>query len=246
MKLKYTYNKICKTDFQFYKKAIYTFKKLSKRVKPLKIFYKKIHKTTLIFADDTNQKQGSYKFRGANSEIIKLKKGKSKNISLGSTGNFGLSMSYLCQKLNIKCNIFISRDTNISKKKKLIKNSALLHENNKNYDDAKNNAKKFAKKNKHTFVDVCSEEIFLGNASMILEILNRLKLKDSNYLKKKILAVFPLGSGSLATPTIKILKYINHNFKVALVEPSNFSKFYYNFDKTKKPNFKKVLQKEHR
>ena len=76
---------------------------------------------------------------------------------------------------------------------------------------------------------------------MILEILNRLKLKDSNYLKKKILAVFPLGSGSLATPTIKILKYINHNFKVALVEPSNFSKFYYNFDKTKKPNFKKSI-----
>ena len=103
--------------------------------------------------------------------------------------------------------------------------------NNKNYDDAKINAKKFANKDNHKFLDVCTNEIFYGNASLILEIIERLTKKDKDFLNKKILTILPLGSGSLATPTIKILKFLNPKIKIAVVEPERFSKFFYNFDK---------------
>ena len=99
------------------------------------------------------------------------------------------------------------------------------------------NAKKFATKNGYKFQDVCTNSIFYGNASLILEIIEKLKKKDKNLLKKKILAVFPLGSGSLATPSIKILKYLSPQIKIAVVEPERFSKFFYIFDKKKKTKF---------
>ncbi|MDC0940215.1 pyridoxal-phosphate dependent enzyme [Candidatus Pelagibacter sp.] len=237
MRIKLTNNKKFKRDKKFYQIAIRTLKKIKKKLVPLKLIVKKNNNTKIVIADDTKQRQGSYKFRGASSEILNIKKKNIKTICLGSTGNFGLSMSYLCKKNKIDCNIFISKDTNIYKINNLKKNNSILHLNNKNYDDAKINAKRFAVKNRYKFQDVCTKSIFHGNASLILEIIKKLKEKDKNLLKKKILAIFPLGSGSLATPSIKILKYLNPKIKIAVVEPERFSKFFYIFDKKKKPSF---------
>ncbi len=237
MYIKLTNNKNFKRDKKFYQIAIKTLKKIKKKIVPLKLIITKSNSTKIVIADDTKQLQGSYKFRGANSEIQNIKDRNIKTICLGSTGNFGLSMSYLCKKNKIDCNIFISKNTNIYKIEKLRKNNSILHQNNKNYDDAKMNAKKFAAKNNYKFQDVCTKSIFYGNASFVLEIIEKLKKKDKNLLKKKILAVFPLGSGSLATPSIKILKYLSPQIKIAVVEPERFSKFFYIFDKRKKPSF---------
>lgn len=241
MYIKFTKNKKFSTNKKFYQNAIKTFKKIRKNLVPLKIVTRNNGNTKIIIADDTKQLQGSYKFRGASSQIIKLKSQKIKTISLGSTGNFGLSISDLCKKKKIKCNIFIPKKTNIEKINKLKKNNAILHTNNKDYDDAKINAKKFANKNSHRFLDVCTNEIFYGNASLILEVIERFIKKDKNFLNKKILTVIPLGSGSLATPSIKILKYLNPKIKVAVVEPERFSKFFYEFDKKKKPSFQTTI-----
>jgi threonine dehydratase len=237
MRIKLTNNKKFERDKKFYQNAVKTLKKIKKKIIPLKLIIKKKNDTKIVIADDTNQLQGSYKFRGANSEILNIKRKKIKTICLGSTGNFGLSMSYLCKKNKINCNIFISKNTNIYKINNLRKNNSILHLNNKNYDDAKLNARKFAAKNKYKFQDVCTQSIFYGNASLILEIIKKLEEKDKNLLKKKILAIFPLGSGSLVTPSIKILKNLNPKIKIAVVEPERFSKFFYIFDKKKKPNF---------
>lgn len=237
MHIKLTNNKKFIRDKKFYQIANQTLKKIKKKIVPLKLIIKKKNDTKIIIADDTNQLQGSYKFRGASSEILNIKKKNINTICLGSTGNFGLSMSYLCKKNKINCNIFIPKNTNIYKIHNLKKNKSILHLNNKNYDDAKINAKKFAKKNRSKFQDVCTKSIFYGNASLILEVIKKFKKKDKNFLKKKILAIFPLGSGSLATPSTKILKYLNPNIKIAVVEPERFSKFFYIFDKKKRPSF---------
>lgn len=241
MNIKFTHNRNFESNKQFYKSAIKTLKKIKKNLVPAKIIIKKNNNTKIIIADDTKQSQGSYKFRGASSQIIGLKKKKIKTISLGSTGNFGLSMSHLCKNNKIICNIFVAKNTNINKINKLKRNNAILHANSKNYDDAKMNAKKFAKKNNHKFLDVCTNDIFYGNASLILEIIEKFNKKDKDFLNKKILAILPLGSGSLATPTIKILKFLNPKIKVAVVEPERFSKFFYNFNKKKKPSFKPTI-----
>ena len=153
MNIKLTNNKNFEINKQFYQTAKKILKKIKKNLIPLNIFIKKKNNTSIIIADDTNQSQGSYKFRGASSEIINLKKKKIKTISLGSTGNFGLSMSHLCKKNKIICNIFVSRHTNINKINKLKKNNAILHTNNKNYDDAKMNAKKLIQENSLSLED---------------------------------------------------------------------------------------------
>ncbi len=43
------------------------------------------------------------------------------------------------------------------------------------------NAEKFANKNNHKFLDVCTNEIFYGNASLILEIIERFTKKDKDF-----------------------------------------------------------------
>ena len=186
MHIKFTNNKNFKRDRKFYQIAIKTLKRIKKKIIPIKLIITKSNNTKIVIADDTRQLQGSYKFRGANSEIHNIKDKNIKTICLGSTGNFGLSMSYLCKKNKIDCNIFISKNTNDYKIDRLRKNNSILHQNNKNYDDAKMNAKKFATKNGYKFQDVCTNSIFYGNASLILEIIEKLKKKDKNLLKENI------------------------------------------------------------
>jgi threonine dehydratase len=237
MQIKVLKNRKFSKDSLFYKNALNVFKKIKRKIKPIKITSFNFNNTKIILANDTKQYLGSYKLRGATYEILRLNK-KYDEICLGSTGNFGLSIGHLAKKQKIKCNIFVSKNTNSLKITNLKKNGSVIFDNNKNYDDAKNNARKFAKKNNIKFIDVCSQNIFLGNASYVLDIVNNLK---KEILGKKILAIFPLGSGSLATPSIKILKYLNKKITILLVEPENFSKFYYNFDKKKKPSFNKSI-----
>ena len=50
-----------------------------------------------------------------------------------------------------------------------------------------------------------------------------------------------MGSGSLATPGIKILRYIKKGIDIAVVEPQNFCKLFFKFSKKNKPNFKKSI-----
>ena len=74
-----------------------------------------------------------------------------------------------------------------------------------------------------------------------MEAIKKIKFTDKSFLRKKILVVYPLGSGSLATPGIKVLKFLNYNIDIATVEPKNFCKLYYKFTKKNKPNFKKSI-----
>ena len=45
----------------------------------------------------------------------------------------------------------------------------------------------------------------------------------------------------MATPGIKILKYIKKEIDIAVVEPQNFCKLFFYFSKKNKPNFKKSI-----
>ncbi len=241
MSIFFTSNKRSSIDKEFYlksKKRQIIIEKVIKKSKLKKFFY---NKTSIYLINDTKQFLGSYKIRGATSKFYDLKKSNCKSICLASTGNFGLSISYLSKKYKIECKVFVSKNTAKNKIDKLIKFGADIDATGNTYDDAKEKAKKYSKKNKVKFIDVCSKEIFYGNASLTLEALENIELKDRFFLEKKILAVYPLGSGSLATPGIKILKYINKKIDVAVVEPKNFCKLFYKFTKRDKPNFKKSI-----
>ncbi len=93
--------------------------------------------------NDTKQLLGSYKIRGATSKFYDLKKSNCKSICLASTGNFGLSISYLSKKNKIECKVFVSKNTARNKIDKLIKFGADIDATGNSYDDAKEKAKKY-------------------------------------------------------------------------------------------------------
>ncbi len=241
MSIFYTSNKSYYKNKNFYINSNKRELIVNKLAKEVKIKKHVINKTKIYFIDETKQFLGSYKIRGAISKINSLKKKGNKNICLASTGNFGLCISYLSNKNNIKCKVFVSKDTSKNKINKLRKFKAEIDFSGNSYDEAKEKAKKYAKNNKIKFIDVCGNDIFYGNASLTLEAIKKIKFIDKQFLKKKTLVVYPLGSGSLATPGIKILKYLNYKIDIATVEPENFCKLYFKFTKKNKPNFKKSI-----
>lgn len=199
--------------------------KLTLLVKKPRFFFKKKNNTNILYVDDTVQKEKAFKIRGAFSEILNnLKKIKKKNtIVLASTGNFAFSMASICKQKKINCIVYVSH--NIDKKKLygLKKFGAQIFVS-RNYESAKKTARNFARDNNYFFSDGCNKSIFLGNASLMIETLEQLKKKDKNFNKKRILAILPVGNGSLAASSSMILNNILLNIDIACIEPFNFRK----------------------
>ena len=59
---------------------------------------------------------------------------------------------------------------------------------------------------------------------MFLDAIDELKKRDKKITKKKVLAILPVGNGSLAAPSSIILKNALSNVDIACVEPFNFRK----------------------
>ena len=199
--------------------------KLKKLIKKPIFIKRKIEKTHILYIDDTHHEEKAFKVRGAYSEIInnfnRIKK-KNNTIVLASTGNFAQAISNICIKKKINCVVFL---TKLISKKKLqnLKQRGVKVFLCKDYEVAKTKARNYSKKNNFFFSDGCNKNIFLGNASMMLEAINELK-KNKKISKKKILGIFPLGNGSLAAPSSVILKNKLANIDIACVEPFNFKK----------------------
>ena len=181
MNIFYTSNKSYKDKkFYFEAKRQPIVNKIIKKSILKKFIY---NKTNIYLIDDTKQLLGSYKIRGAVSKVYQLKKAGCKSICLASTGNFGLSISYLSKKNNIKCRVFVSKNTSKNKIEKLKKFGANIDVSANSYDDAKKGKKLFPKKNVK-FIDVCGKDIFYGNASLTIEAIKNIKKIDKSFLKK--------------------------------------------------------------
>ena len=200
--------------------------KLKLFVQKPRFIIKRKYNVNILYVDDTVQKEKAFKVRGALTEVlINLKKIKKKNIIvLASTGNFAYSMASICKQKKINCVSFVTKSIDKFKLDKLRKLGVKIFFS-KNYEIAKKNAKKYSKKNNYFFSNGCNKNIFLGNASLMLEAFEYLKKKDKNILHKSILGILPVGNGSLAAPSSIILKNIFFdNVDVACVEPFNFKK----------------------
>tara|TARA_Y100000816_G_scaffold242346_1_gene189486 strand:+ start:227 stop:1243 length:1017 start_codon:yes stop_codon:yes gene_type:complete len=200
-------------------------KKLSNLIKK-PIFLKiKNRDLNILYINDTHHEEKSFKVRGASAEILNnYKKIKKKNtIVLASTGNFACAMANICKKNKIGCVVFVTNNIDKNKLEKLINLKAKVFFS-KNYEVAKIKAKNFSKKNNFFFSNGCNKNIFLGNSSMFLDAIDELKKKDKKITKKKVLAILPVGNGSLAAPSSIILKNTLLNIDIACVEPFNFKK----------------------
>ena len=96
-----------------------------------------------------------------------------------SSGSFGISVASVCKKRKLHSIIFVPKSTPKLKKEKILSYGSKIHENNKDYDDAKENAKKYAvSKKNHFYFDGCREDVFWGNGSLIIELINEIHMKS--------------------------------------------------------------------
>lgn len=207
-------------------------------------FNLKLNSKNIIFIDETIQDIGAFKIRGATTGInnILKKHPKIKTIVCASSGSFGISVSKICNVKNIKCVVFLPKNTPSIKKKKILSLNTIIDENNIDYDNAKKNAKIYAYKNKKSFyIDGCRKDIFWGNGSIVIELINKYSILDKNLFKKKISMILPLGVGSLASPVSILLKHYFYDVTIITVESLNFCKFYNQFNKETKPSFDKTI-----
>ena len=241
MKIIKTNNKCNLSNSEFTKKVTYNYNRYSNYWEKPKIFVEKKQQTNLIYFDDTVQEIGAFKIRGATSGIFNvLKKNKNiKEIVSASSGSFGISVANICQKLKIKSKIFVPKNTPKLKIKKILKYKANIDDCNSDYDNCKTNAKNYSKKNSQIFYfDGCRSDIFWGNGSVVLELINYLLKIDKKILEKKILMILPLGVGSLATPSSILIKENFKNSKIMISESFNYCKFFSIYNKTIFPSFK--------
>jgi threonine dehydratase len=233
-----------KNNSQFVSKVLKNYEDFHNEWKNSNYFELHLNKNKIIFIDETIQDVGAFKIRGATTGINNILK-KNPNITsivCASSGSFGISVANVCKRKKIKCIVFIPKNTSLIKKEKILSQNSIINENNENYDDAKKNAKKYSDINSDFFyIDGCREDIFWGNGSIVIELINKYSNLDKNFLKKKIAMILPVGVGSLASPSSILLKHFFNNSSIITVETLNFCKFYNNFNTLIKPNFKETI-----
>ena len=239
-----TDNNYNKTNNKFVKKVVSSFDNLSKYWQRPNFIQKKFKNSKIIFIDDTVQKVGNFKIRGVTCGINNVLDMYSEidTIVCASSGSFGISTARVCQKKKINSEIFIPKTTSKFKKEKILSYGSIIHDNNKDYDEAKENANKYANTKKNYFYfDGCREDVMYGNGSLIIELLNKFSKKEKNFLDRNIVMILPLGIGSLATPCTILLKHYFKKATVIISEPTNYCKFFYTFNNKYKQSFKKTI-----
>jgi len=229
---------------EFVNKVISNFDNFSNYWQRPNFIQKNFKKSKIIFIDDTVQEVGAFKIRGATTGINNVLEMYSKidTIVSASSGSFGISVASVCKKRKLNSIIFVPKATPKLKKEKILSYGSKIHENNKDYDNAKENAKKYAKSKKNYFYfDGCREDVFWGNGSLIIELINNFSKKEKDFFNKNIAMILPLGVGSLATPCTIMLKHYFKNATIIIAEALNYCKFFYTFDNKYKPSFNKTI-----
>tara|TARA_B110001454_G_C12697780_1_gene425205 strand:+ start:771 stop:1784 length:1014 start_codon:yes stop_codon:yes gene_type:complete len=244
MRIIKTNNSYKKNNKNFVNKVLKNYKKLNKNWKKSNYFETEIDDKKIIYIDETIQNIGAFKIRGATTSInnIIIKNPKVKSLVCASSGSFGISVANICKKNNLNCEVFLPKDTSQIKIKKIINQNALINENNKDYDDAKKNAKKSSRNdNKKFYIDGCRNDVFWGNGSLVIDLINKYSSLDKKFFSKKIAMILPIGVGSLASPSSILLKHFINNSFIITVEALSFCKFYNTFDNKIKPSFEKTI-----
>lgn len=133
----------------------------------------------------------SFKLRGAAYFLQRLREKypeKQLKIFAASTGNHGISLSYLAQKLGIKVTIVVPVGTANEKKKKIMEYDARLIESGAFLDDSLMEAKDLALKMDGIYLDSTHSAIILGHASLGRELFKSKQNIDTVF--------FPVGVGS--------------------------------------------------
>lgn len=138
----------------------------------------------------------TFKDRGSAVELSKAAELGAKEVCCASTGNMGLSVAHYAMHMHINARIFISRNANKAKIRKIKLQGAKLSYVNGDFNNALRNAETYARK---TGAFVCGDYHFRkeGQKTVIYEIAEQARQSMPDYL------FIPVGNGTLFSGVYK-------------------------------------------
>nr|WP_139187840.1 hydroxyectoine utilization dehydratase EutB [Bacillus tuaregi] len=187
-----------------------------KQIKPFISSTPLLHSLSLSEKLDSNvylklenlQNIGSFKVRGAANKIIHLSEEEKKcGVTTFSTGNHGLAVAYIAQKLGIQSTICISNRVPKAKVEALQKSGAQIEMIGDSQDDAEKYCYELEEKFGMTVVKPFDDpDVIAGQGTIGLEILEEIPDLEA--------MLVPLSGGGLLAGTALALKSINPSIQV--------------------------------
>jgi len=160
----------------------------------------------------------SYKIRGAFHFINKeVEENNSKKFVCASAGNHAQGFAYACHNFKVQGTIFMPTTTpkqKIDKTREFGGKYVKIILVGDTFDEAYEESKKFAKKEKAVFVPPFDhKEIIKAAGTVSVEILNEFGVKDLDAI------IFPVGGGGLSSGNTKYLQETSPKTKIFYAEP---------------------------
>lgn len=145
---------------------------------------------------ETTNPTNTFKDRGSAVEITKAMELGQRKVCCASTGNMGYSIAYYSRRHGLRATIFVSKDANRVKVKKIKGQRAAIVKVDGDFNKALNAAEAFAKK---TGSFVCGDYHFRkeGQKSVAFEIIDQLHYRVPDYI------FVPVGNATLISAIFK-------------------------------------------
>ncbi len=193
-----------------------SYKRISKHILKTKItFDEDLNKrlnNNIFFKLDNLQKTGSFKVRGAFNHLLSLEeKGNlPKKVVVVTSGNHGIAVSYICQKLGINCLVYVSKNTPKSKIN-AIKNYGAEVIITEKRSQANQLAEDKIKEGYHFIHPSADDLVIAGQGSIFLESLEEIDRIDTVFA--------PCGGGGLISGIYLASQNAKNKPKIFAVEP---------------------------
>ena len=161
-----------------------------------------------------------FKIRGAYNKIINLSdQERKKGLVTASSGNHGIAVSYVSNKLNLSSTVCLPEGANPSKINQIKQFGANIVKDGETYDDCYKNAIEIVSNNKSTLVHPFNDPLVIaGQGTIGLELIEQ--LPDLNTV------IVPIGGGGLISGIALALKHFTNQIKILGVQPKGASSMF--------------------
>ncbi|RWZ58760.1 hydroxyectoine utilization dehydratase EutB [Halobacillus fulvus] len=201
------------TDSFFPFRDIYKAKhRISSIVEPTPLIYSEplsdLLQTDVYLKYEQEHPTGAFKIRGAANKVLSLsEEDRDKGVTTFSTGNHGISVAYIANRLDISCTVCISNRVPSQKRRKLERLGAQVIVTGNSQDDAKDYCERLERESGMTIIPPFDDpDIIAGQGTIGLEL-----IEQCPDLKKVII---PLSGGGLLAGIGYALKSIDASIQI--------------------------------
>jgi threonine dehydratase len=175
---------------------------------------------TAYIKHENHQPTSAFKIRGGINLISQLtEKEKKSGVITASTGNHGQSIALASQIFGVKATVCVQKGANPTKVAGIRSYGATIIEEGKDFDEARENAEKLAKKHGYKYIHSGNEPLLIaGVGTIALEMIEDQPDLDT--------VIAPVGAGTNCAGIASVYKSLSPNTKVYAVQSENAPSVY--------------------